>query len=181
MSEKITCPFCDHQIDIDLVEMADMWRKRAELAARFGNGWKVVNEYVDTFRKAQGHRMALKKRIRILESLLELWEKGMFKREGKSYRADKNAVMGAMRKVCNMEKTGLPDNHSYLFAVLIDGAERVSAEGLTAREEAEKEEGRRLKAEGRSQEVQAENETVPWGEHTRRLGEIARNIGRPMP
>ncbi|SPD73797.1 hypothetical protein PITCH_A1970016 [uncultured Desulfobacterium sp.] len=175
MTDKITCPFCDHSIDVDLVDMAGMWRQRETLAARFGSAWNLANEYVDAFRVKPGARMALKKRLRHLEELVKLWDTGIFEYDGRRYRLGKDAIKAGMQKVCDAEKYGFKD-HNYLKVVLRDAAERVSAEGLTAREEAAREAGFRKAA----QHVETlEEERVSKEEHVRRIREIKGSIGRP--
>jgi len=77
------------------------------------------------------------KRLRILTELLRLWETGIFQVQGKRYKIDRAGIVAGMRTVCDLEKYGLP-NHNYLKKVLLNRAERVSAEGLTAKEEQKK-------------------------------------------
>ena len=174
MTEKLTCPYCRHLIDIDLVDTTGLWRERDAIKDRFGNVmvWNLANEYVNAFREDTDVLMALKKRVRLLNEVLALWESGTYIRKDKSYRVSKDAILAAMRKFCNMQKTGF-SKHEYLYEILGDSAERISAEGLTARDEKKREEGRRLKAEDR-----ASNSDPDFGT---RMGEIAKNIGRRMP
>ena len=178
MTERITCPYCDHSIDLDIIDMAGLWKERAALAARFGGGWKIVNEYVEAFRVRPGARMALKKRLRHLEELAKLWETGVFEYDGRRYRVGKDAIMAAMQKVCNAEKTGFKD-HAYLKVVLKDGAERVSAEGLTAKEEVARE-GNKRRTVGATPRGCPDDGPVDAVDHKKRLGEIVERIGRPM-
>jgi hypothetical protein len=176
MTERITCPFCESSIDLDIVDMADLWRQRAALASRFGSAWKIANEYVEAFCVKRDARMALKKRLRHLEELAKLWETGVFEYDSRRYRVSKDAVRAAMQKVCDAEKYGFKD-HNYLKVVLRDAAERISAEGLTAKEEAKRDEGRRENCEGGRMKDAEQSDKE---EFRRRIKEIAGNIGRPI-
>ena len=69
VAEKITCPYCERAFDIDQVETADLFRERAEVAARLGKAWTLANEYLEAFRQRPGARISLKKRIRHLKSV----------------------------------------------------------------------------------------------------------------
>ena len=144
MTEKLICPYCEHRLDLDMIESADLFRERETLAAGFGPAWKIANEYVEAFRVRPGACMILKKRVRILSELLRLWTSCEFEFQGKLYRAAKPEIQAALITICNLEKTGFKD-HNYLKKVLLSGSQRVSAEGLTAEEERREEEGKRSK------------------------------------
>jgi len=142
--------------------MADLFRERNELAARLGTAWTLANEYLDSFRQKQGSRITLKKRARHLRGLVRLWETGEFEVQGKRYRTDKRQIVEALATVCNLEKYGF-QNHKYLKKILLNGAERISAEGLTAREEQKREDERR-----KGPEQQGLLEPVPYGDFAKR-------------
>jgi len=139
--DRLTCPYCDRTFDLDQVEAADLFRERNDLAAKLGKAWWIANEYVDCFRRQRAGRISLKKRARILREVVKLWESGVFEFDGKRYRAGQGAILAGFQAVCNRDMTGL-ENHNYLKRVLMGGAERLSAEGLTAREEQDREQTR---------------------------------------
>lgn len=176
MTERLTCPYCEHSIDVDMVEMSGLWKEKAELASRLGSTFRLANEYLDSFRAAPDGRLSLKRRVRHLAAIAHLWETEEFEFKGKRFRADRAVIRDALTKVCEAGKFGF-ENHNYLKAIMVKGAERVSAEGLTAREESKKEEGRREKCEdGRPEDGREDKE-----EFVRRIKGISANIGRKMP
>jgi hypothetical protein len=176
MSERLTCPYCENSIDVDMVEMAGLWRERSELAARLGSAFRLCNEYLDSFRAAPDGRLSLKRRVRHLMALAHLWETEEFEFKGKRYRVNRAIIKDALTKVCEAGKFGFSD-HNYLKVIMVKSSERVSSEGLTAREEKKREEGRRLKAEERAALAPEPDKE----EFKRKIGEIVNNIGRAMP
>lgn len=135
-NDKIKCPWCDRSFDLDQVEAADLWRERVVLAAGFGKAcWPKVNEYLDAFRARRDGRLTLKRRCALLKDMLKLWESGEFMHDGKRWRVEKAGIMKALDVVNALDKYGFRD-HNYLKKVMITGgAERLSAEGMSAREE----------------------------------------------
>lgn len=127
---------------MDQVEMADLFRERNELAARLGPAWRLMNEYLDCFRQKPNGRISLKMLSRHLRGFVYIWESGIFEFQGKRYRTTQKEIMQALWTVCNMQKYGF-QNHNYLKKILLNGAERISAEGLTAGEEQRREDERR--------------------------------------
>ena len=122
-SDKITCPWCEKSFDLDLLESADLWRERSDLAARLGaQAWKLVNEYADSFRSSRDARITLKRRIAILNDLASFWKGCVFEYDGKRYRTDQRSILDALQAVCSAVKTG-STNHNYLKRVLM-GPER---------------------------------------------------------
>jgi hypothetical protein len=188
MSEKLTCPFCEHSIDVDMVDMAGLWKEKADLASRLGSLWRLANEYLDSFRSAPDSRLSLKRRVRHLTAIAHLWETGEFEFKGRRYRLDRAVIRDALAKVCEAGKFGFSD-HNYLKVIMVKNAERVSAEGLTAKEEAAREEKRGLRVT--EQPVGATPRGCPDGsracpdpdkeEFKKRIKDITQNIGRRMP
>ena len=142
--DKIVCPYCDRSFDLDQVEVADLFHDRLDLAARLGTVWRIANEYLDCFRTVPGGRINLKKRVRHLKAVCRLWEHAEFEYDGKRFRTNKPEIRRAMTTVCEAEKSGFT-NHNYLKKCLLDTAQRISTEGLTAKEESGIEAGRRAK------------------------------------
>ena len=75
-----------------------------------------------------------------------------FQVEKKRYRITRDRIVVGLRTVCDLEKFGFK-NHNYLKRVLVPDAERISAEGLTAKEERKREE---VKKERRSSDDRQE-------------------------
>ena len=135
MPDKIRCPYCERSFDVDQIETSELFQERIEIAHKFGPLWHPANEYIDTFRAGPGARITLKRRVRFLKELLRLVETKEFELDGKRYRVDPAQIKEALTATCDAQKTGLK-NHNYLKRVMVDkGAARVSAEGLTARQE----------------------------------------------
>jgi len=143
MTDKIQCPYCERSFDLDQVENAELWRQRSELASRLGpRAWRVANEYLECFRVKPGARITVKKRVRHLVKLVALWETREFELDGKSWRTRRAEILAGMETVCELQLNGFK-NHNYLKRILQKGAKRVSAEGMTAVEERERERKRR--------------------------------------
>ncbi len=151
--DSIHCPYCDRAFDMDMIEIADLFRERLDIAAKLGPIWRLANEYLDCFRHTPGGRINLKKRVRHLTALVWLWEKCEFEYDGKRYRTSKQAIRQGMTVVCEAEKSGFT-NHNYLKKCLLDTAQRISAEGLTAAEESKIEDERRAKVAASAAEKQ---------------------------
>lgn len=151
---KLTCPVCESKVGLGDFAASALRNELVNLAAYYGANWPLVYEYVQCYRAAQWASQRLDKTVRMLGELRKIVEGGLFEYEGKRYRIERCNVLAAMRKVADLEKFGLPTNHSYLKKVMLGcGAERVSAEGMTAREEAKREErrkvqGKRIKGDG---------------------------------
>lgn len=138
----LKCPNCGQTYDLDTVEIASIYDQRTGLAAKLGQAWPIANEYVDCFRTQRGAVVSLKKRVRILAELAQLWESCEYEYDGKRYRTEKRAILEALRVTCNADKCGF-ENHNYVKKVLLATAQRVSSEGLTAKEETERHVSRR--------------------------------------
>jgi len=155
MTDKLTCPFCERSFDIEAVEGADLFRERAEIAAKLGPLWGPANEYIDCFRASRGARLNLKRRVRILGEIKRLWESGEFEYDGKRYRIRQADILAGIQAVCNADKVGF-QNHNYLKRVLMPQGSRLSAEGLTSSEEVEREQKRRGGPERQRSEVRGQ-------------------------
>jgi hypothetical protein len=145
---NLVCPRCMAQLDLIHLEATAELAELADVAARLGSAWRLANEYVQAFRAGADGCVRIAKRLRLLREVARLWERCEFDLDGKRFRTDHGRILAGLTLVCNMDKHSLP-NHNYLKKVLSHDAERVSAEGMTAKEEAGREEGRRLKVEGR--------------------------------
>jgi len=148
---KLVCPVCGSKVDMEQATHEELMHELVELAARFGRNWELVHEYVDCFRQEQWGSVTLKKRVRLTKEVWRLFEKNEFEYQGKRYRTDWTGVIAAITEVVNRDKFGFR-NHNYLKSIMMKDAERVSAEGLTAKEEREKERQRREERGKRKEE-----------------------------
>ena len=180
---KMRCPICRGKFSHDDCVRENLKDEYIEIAAYFGRGWLAVNEYVDCFRGSQYGSVGEKKRLRILQEIKSLFESCEFDFEKKRYRTDKKSIYGAIKVIIDKEMTKLKD-HNYLKQILIDPfegtlnvvkAKRVSAEGMTAHEETERE---KLKALG----SKVKGEEITGAEFMKRnnLGSLIDGIGKKL-
>jgi len=181
--EKLACPICHSKYTLEEAVVTGAMRELVDLAAEFGPVWKLVEEYTECFRRSQWAGVTFKKKLRLTKEMAALWRTNKFQFEGKRYRADRVAIRAALEVTCNMEKFGFTD-HNYLKRVMTNnGAQRLSAEGLTAGEERLKEEGRRRKGKKSDESQVTSDEFVTAAEHKRRhkIKDLAGSIGKEMP
>lgn len=145
------CPICRGKFSHDDCIKENLKDEFIDLASFFGRGWMAVNEYIDCFRSSKYGSVGEKKRLRHLQEVKALFEFCEFELNKKKYRTDKQSIYGAIRVIIDKEEFNFK-NHTYLFKVLAEPfegtpgvvkAQRVSAEGLTAREESERDTARR--------------------------------------
>jgi len=148
---KLTCPFCNMKFSVDEAGRTETLRNLTQELSRFGKHCALIWEYTGAFATQRLGPIAPAKRLRIVTDLTRLWETGVFQIQGKRYKIDRAGIVAGMTTVCNLEKFGLP-NHNYLKKVLLDKAERISAEGLTAREERGRESEKVRKRESEHEE-----------------------------
>lgn len=134
-----------------------------DLASRFREHWPLVSEYVDCFRP-KGGSVTLKRRVRILTELIKLFETLEFEYDGKRYRTKIRDIRWAMRWVCDAQMDAF-QNHNYIKKMLINGAgaDKLSAEGLTAREEQKRIEDQKIR-KSENQKVRGSEEQGEEGE-----------------
>ena len=151
---KLVCPVCQSKYELEEAAVTTALKEMVALAARFGKVWSLVEEYVETFRTSQWGSLTIKKRVRLLNETLKLWETGEFEFRGRRYRTDHARIRSALDTVCNLDKFGFK-NHNYLKSVLKDGAKRISAAGETAAEERKREKNRRQRPEMKAGKAEA--------------------------
>jgi len=130
------------KFSIDEAERSETLVNLTQALGMFGEYRPLVWEYTGTFATRPLGPIAPSKRLRIVTELARLWETGIFQVQGKRYKIDRVGIVAGMRTVCDLEKYGFK-NHNYLKRILLQRAERVSAEGLTAREEQRREEDKK--------------------------------------
>ena len=139
---KIICPVCCSKYDLEEATKEKLHRDMVALAAKFGRSWELVSEYLDCFRQSPWGCITLKRRVALLKEVWKLFEKAEFEYKGKKYRTDRARILEAMNKTVTTQPFKFK-NHNYLKSVLVGDAEKLSGEGLTAKEETRREEKRR--------------------------------------
>ena len=135
---KLVCPHCLRRFELVHAVRELKHRELVDLSAKFGKSWSTVFEYSECFRQSEFGTVSLLKRVRILREVAALFETLTFAFQSKQYRTTRPDVLTAMTEICNRNKWGFP-NQNYLKVMLIKSSERLSAEGLTAREETRRE------------------------------------------
>ena len=141
ISMKLMCPKCGSRFKMEQAVRELEQAETHDIAAKLGQHWRLVFEYSECFRQSEYGDVSLESRLRIFRSVARLFDTGIFSYRGRSYRTSWHEVTTAMTEICNMAKWGFR-NHNYLLTMLTKGADRLSAEGLTAREEREREHAR---------------------------------------
>jgi len=135
---KLICPKCGSRFEMEQAVRELEQSETHDIAAKLGQHWRLVWEYSECFRQEEYGDVSLTKRLRIFKSIVQLLETLTFSFRGKYYRTTWHDVATAMTTICNMQKRGFR-NHNYLHTLLVKTADRLSAEGLTAKEERERE------------------------------------------
>ena len=135
----------------------------AEIGTRLGPQCLLAWEYAECFRNKRDGFITAPKRLRIFKELANLLEKCVFEYDGRRYRTNIAGIKTALRTVCDADKYGFK-NHNYLKKVLLESSERLSSEGLTAREEKAMDDGRRTR----------EDKTEEWPEE---IEDIKKRLG----
>jgi hypothetical protein len=139
---KLTCPYCGNKFDIDASARTETLLNLTQALDGFGPHRSLVWEYTDAFAAQRLGPVAPAKRLRIVTEFARLWESGVFQVDGKRYKISRDGIVAGLRTVCDLEKYGFK-NHNYLKKILMQQAEKISAEGLTAEEERALEDSRR--------------------------------------
>lgn len=166
---KCRCPQCESSFTFDQMRHEGLMRDMVDLASFFGQDWNIVNEYIDCFRGSKLGSMTLPKRMRLLTGLKPLFSSLKIEHKGKVYRVTKELILKGILATIDAEKTDLK-NHNYLKTILVsEGAERISAQGETAKEEGKREGDRQQEAiyrnlQEKEKEEQGEDETENRGD-----------------
>lgn len=139
---KLTCPHCNSKFTLEESSRTQVLDEMADVAATLGNMWQPALEYTNAFATVRFGIMAPEKRLRIIKEFAKLWQNQVFEYAGKRYRTSGQKIEAAVKTVCDVEKSGFK-NHNYLKKILLADAEMVSAEGLTAREENQRDKKRK--------------------------------------
>jgi len=147
---KLQCPKCGSRFEAEHGMRELEQSETHDIAAKLGQHWRLVWEYSECSRQEEYGNVPLSKRLRIFKAISQLMDTLMFTYRGRRYRTNSHEVIKAMTKICNLQKKGFT-NDNYLYSMLKDTADRLSAEGLSAKEEAARETRR---AQGAEREVQ---------------------------
>jgi len=139
---QLVCPKCGSRFEMEQAVRELEQSETHDIAAKLGVHWRLVNEYSDCWRQSEFGDVGTSKRLRILRSTARLIDTLAFTYRGRRYRTSQHDVIRVMTEICNLQKWGFT-NHNYLYSILAKRAERLSAEGLSAAEERQREENRR--------------------------------------
>jgi hypothetical protein len=140
---KLGCPICNSKFTLSEFAREAGMKELIDLAAHLGSSFHLIYSYAECFRDSQWGQVGLEKRIRLIKEIDKLLTTGEFEYDGKRYRTDRTKVLGAIRVTVDAEKYGFR-NHNYLKTILLgQKPERLSAEGLSVKEETAREEKRR--------------------------------------
>ena len=139
---KLTCPYCRARLTVEEALREGDHAEFARLAATFGQHFRLVMEYVELWGPGPGRPPTLKKQVRILDEIARLWRAGEFGLGRRRYRIDRSGIVAALKTTVDAAPERIR-SHNYLKRVMVKRSERLSAEGLTAREEQQREEKRR--------------------------------------
>lgn len=146
---KLICPHCQSKIAFEEAAREGLYREMVGLASRFGSSWELASEYVDCFRQTEFGCVRLNKKVRLLKELWKLFETNEFGYQGKRYRVDWALILAAINVTISADKWGFK-NHNYLKRIMMKDAKKLSAEGLTAEEEEQREALRRSELKAHS-------------------------------
>jgi len=135
---KLQCPKCGSRFEMEQAVRELEQSETHDIAAKLGQHWRLVYEYSDCFRQSEYGNVDLSKRLRIFKSIVQFYDTLIFSYRGKRYRTNWHEAIKAMTAICNMQLWGF-ENHNYLYKMLMKTSERISAEGLSAVEEQERE------------------------------------------
>jgi len=138
---KLQCPKCGSRFEMEQAVRELEQSETHDIAAKLGEHWRLVFEYSECFRQKEYGDVPLTTRLRTFKSITELLDTNKFEYRKKWYRTSWHESIKAMTQICNLQKTGFTNNN-YLFKMLLSTSDRLSAEGLSAKEEREREHAR---------------------------------------
>jgi len=131
---KLICPKCGSRFEMDQAVRELEQSETHDIAAKLGQHWRLVYEYSDCFRQSEYGNVPLTTRLRTFKSIVQLLDTNKFEYRKKWYRTSWHESIKAMTQICNLQKTGFTNNN-YLYKMLLGTSDRLSAEGLSAKEE----------------------------------------------
>ncbi|OPX18732.1 MAG: hypothetical protein BZ151_13145 [Desulfobacca sp. 4484_104] len=122
---KLRCPACGSEFDLDQAVKDRDLEELIQRAARFGEDWALISEYLDGFRLRRDGALSIKKRLRLVKEVWEMWSTCRLKWGKEEYLIGRQEFREALTQVCNRELLGLK-NHNYLKQVLKAAARQTS-------------------------------------------------------
>ena len=135
---KLLCPKCGSRFEMEQAVRELEQSETHDIAAKLGQHWRIANEYINCWRMSEYGTISLAKKVRKLKEVAELFDTLTFARYGKKYRTDRQKIVKGMTLMCDLNKIRIT-THGYLYSILTESADRLSAEGLTAKEEQDRE------------------------------------------
>ena len=119
LDTKLTCPKCGCESPWGAFDAPTDILEIHRLAAKFGNSWSWVEEYLHCFRTSFDKPIRPLKTKIILEELLSYIDQTGFHIDKHWHTIRPDAVFAAVRYVAQLNKVGFK-NHNYLKRVAID-------------------------------------------------------------
>lgn len=177
---SLKCPVCHSKFSLSQSIHEENMSELVDLAAKFGKNWELIFSYTECFRPSQFGSVGESKRLRLLKDIDKLFTSTAFEYDCKRYRTDWAKIIGALRIVVDCEKYGFK-NHNYLKKVLLgEKAETVSAEGLTAKQEAKREKDRKSPSPPAGEGRGGENITLAEFKKRQDIDKLTDLIGRKV-
>lgn len=129
---KLRCPACGSEINFEEAARGGEFEALGRAQAAFGADFELISEYLEGFKARRDGRLALKKRLRLLREMWEMWHTCRFQLGGEEYQIGREEFREALAQVANRELSGLK-NHNYLKQVL-----KVAARKTSVRQEKER-------------------------------------------
>jgi len=150
--KQLICPFCGGKFRLEEATTEEIYLTLGRIQGKLDRHWPIIDEYIDCFARSPHGIITIKHRVRRAAEILKLFESQEFEHQGKRYRTTRPEIIKAMTEICNAAKSGFT-NHNYLKVILKKSAERVSAEGMTAKEEQTSELDRRTSGGQRKEDI----------------------------
>lgn len=137
---RLRCPACGSEIKWEEAVRGGDLEALGRAQTAFGADFELVNEYLDGFKARRGGPLHLKKRLRLLREVWDMWSTGRFTFGGEEYQVGREEFREALAQVANRELVGLK-NHNYLKQVLKAAARKTSVRLERERREKEQQPG----------------------------------------
>lgn len=123
----IRCPKCGDKFDYREAQIEEEWIAIIRLLPSFGTHGKLVWEYIEKF-GVSPLSIKTKKMLRLFQEMAQLFERGKFTLDTRTYEISQTGIAEALKEVNNREFKGSMTNHNYLKKVMIQIADRETHE-----------------------------------------------------
>lgn len=144
---KLKCPRCGYEYDYREATREQAVLDVIRMQADFAPHSKLVFEYAELFGTTRP--MKALKLLRVLSEVREIFLKGEFALQKRSYRISRDGVAAALKAVCNRTFAEPLANHNYLKKVMVSVAEEEGKARAAAEEKALMEKEATLRAGAR--------------------------------